>query len=206
MPDRAGFVYIFGGEGIYKIGRAKDPAKRVSTLTKLPFRAELIHTIQSDDAVLLETHLHHRFKEQRVNGEWFRLTDKDLTALKRTKRLLVRQLIAPRPAKLRPAAPPRLPAPPVAPPTTPGMHVRLAFYLSDLKQQQAARPGDQRVVPTVADLAVAAGVSTQAIYNILNSNINGMRFETFGAIIREFRRRGFEAQVEDILGYNDYPD
>lgn len=73
---RAGYVYVISnigafGPGIVKIGmtRRLEPMDRVRELgdASVPFRYD-VHVIHfSDDAVTLETELHHHFAERRVN-------------------------------------------------------------------------------------------------------------------------------------------
>lgn len=79
--DTFGYVYVFGSkvEGRYKIGQGATPRARMSDYqAKLPFRVEMIHTIPADDKVRAEADLHHRLRDRRETGEWFRLTSDDL--------------------------------------------------------------------------------------------------------------------------------
>lgn len=85
---RAGHVYVISnkgsfGEGMVKIGmtRRLDPLDRVRELgdASVPFRFSVHALLFSDDAVGLETELHHRFAAVRVNRvnrrrEFFRTT------------------------------------------------------------------------------------------------------------------------------------
>lgn len=73
---RAGFVYIISnvgsfGENIYKIGmtRRLDPMDRINELSSasVPFAFDVHAMIFSDDAPALETMLHNRFDDKRVN-------------------------------------------------------------------------------------------------------------------------------------------
>ena len=73
---RAGYVYIISnigsfGENVYKIGmtRRLDPQDRVDELgdASVPFRFDVHAFIFSEDAVSLETALHHEFDKKRVN-------------------------------------------------------------------------------------------------------------------------------------------
>ncbi len=73
---RAGYVYIISnigsfGENVYKIGmtRRLDPQDRVDELgdASVPFRFDVHAFIFSEDAVELETALHHAFGSRRVN-------------------------------------------------------------------------------------------------------------------------------------------
>lgn len=84
---KAGNVYIISnigsfGEDVFKIGmtRRLDPQQRVDELgsASVPFPFDVHAMIFSDDAVTLETNLHHIFNERRVNKvnlrkEFFRI-------------------------------------------------------------------------------------------------------------------------------------
>lgn len=83
---RHGWVYIVRGkEDEYKIGMtAREPGKRLAEFTpKLPFATELIITIESDDALGLESYIHSMFDDERINGEWFKLTEPNLEWIRR---------------------------------------------------------------------------------------------------------------------------
>ena len=68
------FVYLLGEvDRCHKIGRSRNPAKRVENWAKLPIPPKVIHTIQSDRSAWLENYLHRVFEPLRVNGEWFQL-------------------------------------------------------------------------------------------------------------------------------------
>ena len=73
---RSGWVYVISnigsfGENVYKIGmtRRDQPQERVDELgdASVPFRFDVHAFIFSTDAVALETALHHRFSDRRVN-------------------------------------------------------------------------------------------------------------------------------------------
>jgi hypothetical protein len=73
---RAGHVYVISNVGAFgpdmvKIGmtRRLDPLDRVRELgdASVPFRYDVHAMVFSDDAVGLETHLHHQFADRRVN-------------------------------------------------------------------------------------------------------------------------------------------
>jgi hypothetical protein len=84
------------------------------------------------------------------------------------------------------------------------MYPTLKSYLARIEEEERTKPETRRrPVPTVADLARAAGVTPQAIYKIINGGITAMSFATGGAILAEFRRRGFPTQVGDLIGYAD---
>lgn len=83
--SRAGFVYIFGctETGYYKIGCGNTPNSRMKDYerAKLPFPVEMLHTIPADDKERAEAELHRLYREQRTNGEWFKLTADDLARI-----------------------------------------------------------------------------------------------------------------------------
>lgn len=77
---QSGCVYVFEavGMGFYKIGRTYDLRQRRKNLVALPFDIRLVQRIEVPDPVQLEALLHFRFRDKRVNGEWFKLNDNDL--------------------------------------------------------------------------------------------------------------------------------
>jgi hypothetical protein len=80
---KAGFVYVLQADSYYKIGLSTNVEKRVKQLSTLPpFDVALIHKIETEDMHQLESELHERFAEKRANGEWFELSEEDLTWLK----------------------------------------------------------------------------------------------------------------------------
>jgi len=83
---RAGSVYVLAaqdGSGLYKIGLSTRPSRRVPEFSpKLPFETRLIACIATEDAISLEQALHTRFQEHRVRGEWFRLGEPDIAAIR----------------------------------------------------------------------------------------------------------------------------
>lgn len=76
--SRFGFVYIIKNGDLYKIGSARKPHKRIAQLrTAAPFLEEL-HHIPSLRYRELEHLLHVYYRNRRVKGEWFVLTDEDM--------------------------------------------------------------------------------------------------------------------------------
>lgn len=92
---RAGYVYIISnigafGEDVYKIGltRRLNPQERVDELgdASVPFKFDVHAMIFSEDAVTLETALHHEFDNRRVNlvnsrKEFFRVSLDEIEAV-----------------------------------------------------------------------------------------------------------------------------
>ncbi|MCV7384403.1 GIY-YIG nuclease family protein [Mycolicibacter longobardus] len=79
-----GYVYLVRSGKFHKIGRSNDHGRRAYEIgLQLPEKLEVVHTIETDDAVGIERYWHERFRERRRNGEWFLLTKADIAAFKR---------------------------------------------------------------------------------------------------------------------------
>ncbi len=80
-----GFVYLVKGHpGEYKIGRTNLVDRRLSELgATASIEQELVCEIKTDDPSGVEAYWHRRFQEQRMRGEWFRLSPADVKAFKR---------------------------------------------------------------------------------------------------------------------------
>lgn len=75
-PRQAGvyFVQTASSEGPIKIGMAQNIARRLGTLqTAHPWKLTLLLWIEGDRGV--ERDLHWKFKQDRINGEWFMPSD-----------------------------------------------------------------------------------------------------------------------------------
>jgi hypothetical protein len=84
--SRAGYVYLLSAvhdPTLFKIGRTSNPDDRVKTFNvKLPFPVEYVCLIQTDDMYALESELHQRYADKRVNGEFFALDEHDVTHIR----------------------------------------------------------------------------------------------------------------------------
>jgi Meiotically Up-regulated Gene 113 (MUG113) protein len=81
-----GHVYLLRSGRYSKIGRSNAVGRREYELAiQLPERAEIIHSIKTDDPAGIEAYWHSRFATKRKGGEWFALGPADVQAFKRRK-------------------------------------------------------------------------------------------------------------------------
>ncbi|MFP7486298.1 GIY-YIG nuclease family protein [Priestia filamentosa] len=87
--DAISCVYFLkeDASGTIKIGKTNNLKTKVFFPYKMPFRYELVHTIESDDVDSLERFFHKHFQNKNVNGEWFSLDEKDWEYIKDFKQL-----------------------------------------------------------------------------------------------------------------------
>jgi hypothetical protein len=77
---RAGYVYLLKSQGLFKIGFTRNIKQRHTTLQiGSTTRIDIIHSIPCEQPSVLEKFWHDRFADQRVKGEWFHLSDEDVT-------------------------------------------------------------------------------------------------------------------------------
>jgi hypothetical protein len=79
-PPVPGYVYLLRAEnGLYKIGKAKNVAKRLQPFSvHFPMKWELVHSFHSDDYGIAEEELHWQYRDKRDVGEWFKLLPEDV--------------------------------------------------------------------------------------------------------------------------------
>lgn len=72
------------GKKLYKIGYTrKDVSKRINQLrTGNPGTFEIVDSFSSKWGTKIEANLHRQFKYKKVNGEWFDLTNEDISKFK----------------------------------------------------------------------------------------------------------------------------
>jgi hypothetical protein len=81
---QSGYVYLIRSGLYHKIGRTNHLGRRSREIAlQLPEKAELVHIIETDDAIGIERYWHERFASHRANGEWFSLTSADIAVFKR---------------------------------------------------------------------------------------------------------------------------
>ena len=82
----AGYVYVIQDVDIsrqYKIGKTNNPSRRLLSefQVQLPFRYEVILVKQANNALAAENYLHGMYREKRGMGEWFVLSETQLSAI-----------------------------------------------------------------------------------------------------------------------------
>lgn len=83
IKHNVGYVYVLKADnGLYKIGKSKDPSGRIKSLyTASPAKLEIYRIFLSSDYHAAEEALHEEFKDYREVGEWFRLPQVELDSL-----------------------------------------------------------------------------------------------------------------------------
>lgn len=81
--DKAGYIYVIRADtGHYKIGRTNNVPNRMRLFAvKLPFDFKIIHHFPCLNMYEAEAELHKVFSGKRVNGEWFNLSEDDVSQL-----------------------------------------------------------------------------------------------------------------------------
>lgn len=85
---KKGVVYFLQDEalGLVKIGRTSHLETRKSHLERqYKSKLKVLHTIPTDNTILLEKEMHNHFKDYRFEGEWFRITKKDIEGIKKVR-------------------------------------------------------------------------------------------------------------------------
>ena len=110
-----GYVYVAHamGTGLYKIGKSISPHSRDLLGVILPFDMTdlppviMLHMIRTNGMARLESYLHRRFATKRGDGEWFQLTPQDVADLRKTTRVVFRDMDSYEEARKRRATRPK---------------------------------------------------------------------------------------------------
>ncbi len=87
-PASDGTVYLIKCGNRYKIGRTKNATRRMRELNhQLPEKPEVVHKIATAKEVEIERYWHRKFAGKRGHGEWFNLTNEDVTEFKRRSKM-----------------------------------------------------------------------------------------------------------------------
>jgi hypothetical protein len=75
-------VYLMITSYGIKIGKSRTPVTRAKTLgTKLPFKIKEMKVYPVEDMTKTELFLHGEYKDYRLNGEWFNLSNRQITEI-----------------------------------------------------------------------------------------------------------------------------
>lgn len=81
--ETGGYVYLIKSPYGYKIGKTKNMKQRTQLFgVKLPFPIEIVAYGWFDDYSRAEADFHNRFRDRRLDGEWFNLGAQDIAALR----------------------------------------------------------------------------------------------------------------------------
>ena len=72
------YVYLMKDRYRYKIGRTNNLEKRLRDFRVSNTNITLEHFIETPNSGALETELHERYKDRRIEGEWFKLDFEDV--------------------------------------------------------------------------------------------------------------------------------
>lgn len=82
-----GYIYLIcdPNQNTYKIGVTRNLVQdRIKKLqTGNASELHMIHTVKTEYPFRLETMLHNKFKDKKVNGEWYSLSQDDITNFKK---------------------------------------------------------------------------------------------------------------------------
>jgi hypothetical protein len=87
VMSREGYIYLLRAakpfDECYKIGRTADPKRRLTDFgVKLPYSVTPLMVTKVEDMFEEEAWLHRQFASVRVDGEWFKLSDRDVAAIR----------------------------------------------------------------------------------------------------------------------------
>lgn len=87
-----GYIYLIrSDDGLTKIGKATDPRARLVDLNiGHPHTLTLAHVIETDDMNRLESDLHRRYAGYRCRGEWFELSESEVTFIQQMHSVIYR--------------------------------------------------------------------------------------------------------------------
>ena len=77
------YVYLISDSNTYnyKIGISNNPERRIKTLqTGNDNKLKIVHKILCEYYTHVEKALHHRYNLNKINGEWFELSNNDVIA------------------------------------------------------------------------------------------------------------------------------
>lgn len=82
------------------------------------------------------------------------------------------------------------------------MFVTLKSYLEEIAQIEKTKPVERRrEVPTMAELAKAAGIHPMTMSRWVNGITQTTNHNTVATIIHQMRCRGFSTDISDLMAY-----
>jgi hypothetical protein len=86
IEESENYVYLLEFGEYYKIGSSINVERRFNEIkTIMPEKGKIVHSIKTGDPAGIEAYWHKYFADQRVRGEWFKLSDSDVRYFKRRK-------------------------------------------------------------------------------------------------------------------------
>lgn len=89
----SGYIYVIYSDatGLYKIGRSRNPNRRIKDLMGggNPFKLKLLHVMPTRDAQQAESIMHQKYHDNRHGGEWFELSRNELSEIMSMKEIKV---------------------------------------------------------------------------------------------------------------------
>lgn len=82
---RSGYVYFMKSGSLWKIGRSRDPQRRLKSLTISVPDLQIEHQIRCFDSLFVESEIHRFWHRCRVKGEWFKIPDSIVLRWKRVR-------------------------------------------------------------------------------------------------------------------------
>lgn len=76
-----GFLYVIQLNQSFKIGYSRDWNKRKKSYNTHSNGWELVYLVEHKEAFEMECFLHNMFKNQRLDGEWFNLSNENLISI-----------------------------------------------------------------------------------------------------------------------------
>jgi len=76
--DKEDYLYIIKNGLYYKIGASSNWSKRYKNYKTHLGVVNLVYVSKQKDSFILESYLHNLFKDKRLNGEWFNLSNEDV--------------------------------------------------------------------------------------------------------------------------------
>lgn len=82
------------------------------------------------------------------------------------------------------------------------IRVTLSRYLDRLRAEEEAKPrAEQRVVPTIPEIAEAVGTTRQGLHRMESDESKLANLITLTSVYHQLRAWGYDVQVGDLIGF-----